>query len=115
VTQWLRHPANPPQYYAESLVKLFFAAQAGDLPATMAMLEHEREGFAERLAEYELKLPFLQADPDHRYAAMTLELGIRINRLMIEWVDDILQRMAADARSTAGSARRRAGRSAGAG
>jgi DNA-binding PadR family transcriptional regulator len=98
VIQWLRHPANPPQFYAESLVKLFFAAQAGDLPATMAMLEHEREKFVARLADYELKLPLLQADPAARYPAMTLELGIRLHRLMIEWADDALQRLESEAR-----------------
>jgi hypothetical protein len=87
VTQWLRHPANPPQFYAESLVKLFFAGQAGNLGATRAMLEHERDGFAARLAEFELKLPLLRADPEHRYPAMTLELGIRLHRLMIEWAE----------------------------
>jgi hypothetical protein len=90
VTQWLRHPANPPQFYAESLVKLFFAGQAGDLAATRSMLEHERDLFAARLAEFELKLPLLQADPEHRYPAMTLELGIRLHRLMIEWAEQAI-------------------------
>lgn len=96
VSQWLRHPANPPQFYAESLVKLFFAGQAGNLEATREMMQHERDSYAERLAAFEAKLPLLQADPEHRYPAMTLELGIQLHRLMIEWADGVLARLAAD-------------------
>jgi len=87
VTNWLRQPARAPQYHAESLVKLFFATQAGDLDATRRMLEHERDGFAERLRGFEEHMKLLQADPEMRHPAMTLDLGIRLHRLMIEWAD----------------------------
>ena len=88
VTHWLRQPAGAPQFYAESLVKLFFAAQAGDLQATKRIVQGDRDAFAERLSYFEALLPFLASDPASKYPAMTLDFGIRLHRTILEWCDE---------------------------
>ncbi len=100
VTAWLRHPARPPQFYCESLVKVFFARQAGNLEATRRMLENERARFRESLAMFEALLPFLQADEQERYPAMTLDMGIRLHRTMVEWLDDTIAKVDADLKAS---------------
>lgn len=96
VMHWLRQPGRPPQFYCESLVKLFFAAQAGDLEATKGALLHDRDGFVQRLAAFEGLLPALRSDPAERYPALTLDLGIRLHRMMIEWIDDTVAELDRD-------------------
>jgi PadR family transcriptional regulator, regulatory protein AphA len=96
VMHWLRQPGRPPQFYCESLVKLFFAGQAGDLEATKRALLYDRDGFVERLAAFEGLLPALKADPAERYPALTLDLGIRLHRMMIEWIDDTVVELEGD-------------------
>lgn len=96
VTQWLRDPAAQDQLFSGMLVKLFFAAQAGDLVATKRMLEQQRQEFAETLATYEAFLPVLQSAEATRYPAMTLEFGIRFHREVVEWLDDTIARLEGD-------------------
>lgn len=98
---WLRQPAEGPQLYMESLVKLFFAPQAGDLHATRAVLEEERRKTVEVLAGYEEMYPTLSAQPQGRYPAMTLDLGIRIQRTVLAWIDDALAKLDEDLRAGA--------------
>lgn len=96
VLHWLRQPARPPQLYAESLVKLFFARQAGDPGATVRMLAAERANCAERLEEYERMTSSLGAQEQMRYPAMTLDMGIRFNRMAISWIDDTIAKLRED-------------------
>ena len=96
VMHWLRTPARPPQYYSEAMVKLFFAAQAGDLDATTRMLERERERNSELLARFEALLPLLLEQEADRYPAMTLDLGIRLHRTLVEWTADTLKKLERD-------------------
>jgi PadR family transcriptional regulator AphA len=96
VLHWLRTPARPPQYFSEAMVKLFFAAQAGDLEATKRMLERDRERMTDLLSQYEAMLPMLLAQEDDRYPAMTLDLGIRLHRTLVEWTDDTLRKLDQD-------------------
>ena len=100
VMHWLRTPAHPPQYYSEAMVKLFFAAQARDLEATTRMLERERERNGELLAKFEALLPVLLAQEEDRYPAMTLDLGIRLHRTLVEWTDDTLRKLREDRERT---------------
>jgi DNA-binding PadR family transcriptional regulator len=103
VMHWLRTPARPPQYFSEAMVKLFFAAQAGDLEATKRMLEKDRERMTDLLSQYEAMFPMLLAQEEDRYPAMTLDLGIRLHRTLIEWTDDALAKLDQDLTTTRGA------------
>jgi DNA-binding PadR family transcriptional regulator len=103
VMHWLRQPAQPPQYFSEAMVKLFFAAQAGDLKATKRMLEQDRDRNRGLLAGFEALMPVLQAAEEDRYPAMTLDLGIRLHRALAEWADDTLRELDQDLRRAKGS------------
>lgn len=96
VTSWLRSPAAPPQLFMEALVKLFFAPQAGDLLATRRVIEQERDDTIRGLAGYEELYPRLAAQVDGRYPAMTLDLGIRIHRTVLEWANDSIAEIERD-------------------
>lgn len=93
VRTWLRQPARPPQYFSEAMVKVFFARQAGDLDATLRLLEHEREGYREQLAAFEALLPLLEMEPDQHYPAMTLDLGMRLYRTLVGWCDETIRKL----------------------
>ena len=96
VMHWLRQPAEPPQYFSEPMVKLFFAAQAGDLEATHRILQADRDRNRELLTAFEALMPVLLASEEDRYPAMTLDLGIRLHRTLVEWADDTLRKLEKD-------------------
>ncbi|MGH2725342.1 MAG: hypothetical protein ACRDKS_00025, partial [Actinomycetota bacterium] len=88
VTEWLRSPARPPEIFSELLVKVFFAAQAGDLEATRKILEHDRDSSAALLRQYENLMELLRTVPEMHYPAQTLEYGIRSARMAVEWAGE---------------------------
>lgn len=93
VLGWLRRPARPPQVFSELLVKLFFAPQAGDPAATRRMLEEDRRRVAEHLAGFEELRKALEPQPEMRYPLMTLDMGIRFHRTLLDWLDETLRRV----------------------
>ena len=88
VVEWLRSPARPPEIFSEPLVKVFFAAQAGDLEATRDILDLDRRSSAEILQRYEALMELLRTVPEMHYPAQTLEYGIRTMKMNIEWADE---------------------------
>jgi DNA-binding PadR family transcriptional regulator len=93
VIEWLRSPATEDQLFSELLVKVFFAAQAGDLAATRGILDEQRRKDVEMLASYEGFLPMLQKAEQNPFPAMTLDAGIRYYRSEIAWIDDTIRRI----------------------
>lgn len=88
VLEWLRSPARPPEIFSELLVKVFFAAQAGDLEATRRILEDDRDRSAQILKSYEELMETLRTVPEMRFPAQTLEFGIRSMRTAVGWADE---------------------------
>jgi len=86
--EWLRSPARQSEVFSELLVKVFFAAQAGDFEATRKILEHERAETSRTLKEYEQLMEMLRTAPAMHYPAQTLEFGIRFSRMTIKWIDE---------------------------
>ena len=93
VIRWLREPAQPPQFFSEPLVKLFFARQAGDLVATKRMLEQERAGVAQKIAELEALCPHVGSSDEGFYPALTIEFGIGLYRAALQGIDRILKEL----------------------
>lgn len=89
VVAWLREPDATDQFFSEMLVKVFFAAAAGDPLATKQMLENKREEYQQMLSHFE-SLP-LPEEPVESQAS--LDLGIRMHRAIIEWLDDTIAKL----------------------
>jgi hypothetical protein len=73
------------------LVKVFFAAEAGDIEATKAMLEAKREEIAQLLPEHRERLPMLEGE--QCFHAMTLDLGVRLYDTIASWIDDTIEQL----------------------
>jgi DNA-binding PadR family transcriptional regulator len=106
VVEWLRSPARPGQIYSELLVKVFFAAQAGDLRATRAIIQQDRDRTASTLEAYEELMKSLRTEPSMRYPAATLEFGIRTTRSHVRWADDQLAAIDEELEPRTGARRR---------
>jgi DNA-binding PadR family transcriptional regulator len=91
VVRWLRDPDAQDQLFSQMLVKVFFAREAGDLAATIAMLEAKREEIAELLPSHHAFLPELARE--HPFPAITLDLGIRLYRTILDWIDDTIPKL----------------------
>jgi DNA-binding PadR family transcriptional regulator len=97
VLAWLRSPGARLEVFAESLVKVFFAEQAGDPDATIRMLEADRAAIAERLAAYRELRRAIPDQPGMRYPRATLDFGIRYAELLGRWEQDVIQMLREDA------------------
>ncbi|MBE2268651.1 MAG: hypothetical protein IAE80_10515, partial [Anaerolinea sp.] len=72
------------------LIQLFFAAQLRN-EEIIALLEDQRAGYQARLAELErITIPPTDDPQQQRqmFAGMTLDLGIRMEHMYIDWLTD---------------------------
>jgi DNA-binding PadR family transcriptional regulator len=99
VVAWLRSPGARLEVYSESLVKVFFAEQAGDPEATIRMLEDDRAAIAARLVEYRALRRTITDQSSMRYPSATLDFGIRYAELLARWEQDVIEMLAKDARA----------------
>ena len=90
VLSWLRSPGARIEVYAEVLVKVFFAAAAGDPSATARMLEADREALAQRLAGFRALREAIQDEPSAEYPCATLDFGIRYTEMLSRWERDVI-------------------------
>jgi hypothetical protein len=67
------------------------------------MLEQDRARNAGLLSQFEALLPILLAQEEDRYPAMTLDLGIRLHRTLVEWADDTMGKLDRDLKRSRGS------------
>jgi DNA-binding PadR family transcriptional regulator len=94
VNRWLRSAAGMPALYDESLAKLFFASR-GDRAKTREMLEDQLEQHTHRLQEFEgIRAALEQAnEPDPGYELMTLQLGLRVERAWVDWLEESIAKL----------------------
>lgn len=93
---WLTTPAGPVELRDEMLVKVFFAALAGDAVGTRAVLEDQRSLYADVLAEFErIDRMLVEAEraDEHghaRFQRLTVGLGLRVMRAYLDWLDETI-------------------------
>ncbi len=90
---WLRQPLPVAAHREPFLIQLFFAAQLRN-EEIIALLEDQRAGHQARLGALEqIAIPPLE-DPGQRrrqaLTGLTLDLGLRMERMYIEWLTDAL-------------------------
>jgi PadR family transcriptional regulator AphA len=82
---WIRSDASPPAELRDpGLLKLFFAGGV-ETAAVAALARANAAEHARRLADYERLLPTLERDPSAAFALATLRLGLRHERLAVEF------------------------------
>ena len=86
---WIDREPDPELIRYPLLLSIFFG-DALDPQRLRAWLIAHRERHARRLAQYEHLLPEVRAK--HPYPALTLDFGIEYERMVIRWVDQLLQR-----------------------
>jgi PadR family transcriptional regulator AphA len=94
--RWLREPAKPVELRDEMLVKVFFAADAGD-PAAIARLLESQRGYFERGREEFTQIRDVLGrwdDPAAPHALATLELGLEVVGAYLRWLDATIPKYA---------------------
>ena len=89
VARWLDEPAEESIGYRDlGLLKLFFGSVAE--PGTIAELAAVQVALRRaRLHRWEEKRRTLEGDPAHRFHLLTLELGMRYERVAIDFWQDV--------------------------
>jgi DNA-binding PadR family transcriptional regulator len=91
---WLNVQQPPPPHREAFLIRLFFAAQLSN-DEIVALLEGQRAAHRERLAELEEVERGFRATPSppraHACMGFTLDFGLRLERLYIDWLGDCIR------------------------
>lgn len=92
LTSWLEDPAYEESFRSELLLKLFFSSEVKP-EFTRAKLQHQLEQATELLTQYEHINAKLQEqwndEMTHRW--LILDMGMRIQRALVEWSHSALQ------------------------
>ncbi len=89
---WLHTPAPLFRVYDEAIAKVFFGDQAGR-ESVLGVLEDQRRRHGELLAAYEqmaLALSNWDPGPAPPYQALTLKLGLSLERAWMAWLDETI-------------------------
>ncbi len=89
---WLRSPAPLVRFYDEATAKLFFGDQS-DLASLIAMLEDQASQHSQLLGSYlGMSMALSGWDPGGTppYLLLTLQLGIKVEQAIMEWLADAL-------------------------
>lgn len=94
--RWL-HTEQPLSVYREPfLIQLFFGADL-TTETVIALLEHQLQQHRQRLAVYEaVPLPDFDTpglDRETNFQLFTLDLGLRLERTQIEWLEATMERV----------------------
>jgi DNA-binding PadR family transcriptional regulator len=80
--------STPPELRDPGLLKLFFARPV-ETTAVVALARANAAEHARRLADYERLLPELERDPGAGFALATLRLGLRHERLAVDFWHEV--------------------------
>lgn len=89
---WLHTPAPLFKVYDEAIAKVFFREQAGR-DSVLEVLEDQQRRHSHLLALYEqmaVVLSLWDPGPDPPYQAMTLKLGVSLERAWMLWLEEAI-------------------------
>jgi DNA-binding PadR family transcriptional regulator len=94
LARWLRSYQPPPAHREAFLIQLFFAAELSD-EEIIALLAQQRQAHEEKLAGYrQIHIPQGGTPEEmrwHTLMGLTLELGLRLEQLHIDWLSDAIE------------------------
>lgn len=94
LARWLRSYQEPPAHREAFLIQLFFAAQLKN-EEIIALLVQQRQAHADKLETYrKIHIPRGTGTPEQErwrtLMGLTLDLGLRLEQLYLDWLDDAI-------------------------